>query len=175
MGISRLVRVRTELSLLTRTGPLASCPDERISVALRAQGRCAGHELRRQHRPQPAQPPEILRLGQANGCLDRLLPDGALGLADGGQRRIQEATERQILEVVNSSDAAQTPTITLNGYSPTTSTAQVSELGGARTDQNDASDVNQVTPEESSASIALADGAFSATFAANSFTVLRLE
>jgi hypothetical protein len=37
MGISMLVRVRTELSVLTRTGPVGRCPDRRISVALRTE------------------------------------------------------------------------------------------------------------------------------------------
>jgi alpha-L-arabinofuranosidase len=81
------------------------------------------------------------------------------------------------LEVVNLniSGSAETPTISLVGFTPSTMTAQVTQLSGTPGDENDAGNVGFVTPQSSSASIALSENSFTYTFPPNSFTVLRLQ
>ncbi len=79
------------------------------------------------------------------------------------------------LEVVNLSASVQTPTISLVGYTPTTTTMQVSQLSGNRGDENVASNDDLVTPQHNSASFAANGGTFSYAFPPSSFTILRLQ
>jgi alpha-L-arabinofuranosidase len=82
---------------------------------------------------------------------------------------------RLVLSVTNTSSAAQSPTIALTGFTPASRTAQVTSLAGARTDQNNAGNVNQVTPQNSTSAYTLVGNALNLTFAANSVTVVTLS
>ncbi|MFD4555365.1 RICIN domain-containing protein [Streptomyces sp. NPDC058469] len=80
-----------------------------------------------------------------------------------------------VLNVTNESSTAQSPTIALTGFAPTSRTAQITSLSGARTDQNNAGNVNQVTPQNSTTAYTLVGNALNLTFAANSVTVVTLS
>jgi alpha-L-arabinofuranosidase len=80
-----------------------------------------------------------------------------------------------VLNVTNESSTAQSPTIALTGFTPTSQTAQITSLSGARTDQNNAGNVNQVTPQNSTTAYTLVSNALNLTFAANSVTVVTLS
>jgi hypothetical protein len=79
------------------------------------------------------------------------------------------------LEVVNMGASAESPKISLVGYTPIGSTMQVTQLGGNRSDQNDASNVTLIAPQQSSAGLTLTANTFTYSFPPNSFTILRLE
>jgi alpha-L-arabinofuranosidase len=79
------------------------------------------------------------------------------------------------LEVVNMSTSTQAPTISLTGFVPATTTMPVTQLSGNRTDQNDASSMSAVVPQQSSTTVTLNGSAFTYSFAPNSFTILRLQ
>jgi hypothetical protein len=78
------------------------------------------------------------------------------------------------VQVVNLSSAAQAPSINLAGYTPSTRTMRVTQLQGARTDQNNAGNVNQVRPTTATVGYTLNGSTFTYTFPPNSFTILRL-
>jgi hypothetical protein len=80
-----------------------------------------------------------------------------------------------LLEVVNASSTAQTPTITLIGFAPTSGTMKVTTLSGNRGDSNEARDVQLIRPQPTSAPLKMNGRAFSCSFPANSFTLLRLQ
>jgi alpha-L-arabinofuranosidase len=80
-----------------------------------------------------------------------------------------------VLQVTNESAVAQTPTITLTGFTPASGSAKITSLSGARTDQNNASNVIQVTPQNSTVAYTLIGGALTLAFAANSVTVVTLN
>jgi alpha-L-arabinofuranosidase len=80
-----------------------------------------------------------------------------------------------LLEVVNASGSAQTPTITLVGYRPASGTVQVTSLAGNRGDSNEAANVTLVRPQQTSAPLQMNGATFRPSFAANSFTLLRLQ
>ena len=71
--------------------------------------------------------------------------------------------------------AAQAPLISLVGYTPMSSTAQVTQLTGRLGDENAASNVNLITPQQSSTLLAVSSGTFAYSFPANSFTIVRLQ
>jgi alpha-L-arabinofuranosidase len=79
------------------------------------------------------------------------------------------------LQVVNASGSAQTPTITLIGFTPQSGTMQVTQLAGDRGAENDASHVDAITPKSSSSTYTLSGHTLSYTFAPSSFTIMRLE
>jgi alpha-L-arabinofuranosidase len=79
------------------------------------------------------------------------------------------------LEVINMSASAQAPLISLVGYTPVSNTAQVTQLTGSLGDENAASDVNLITPQQSSTLLAVNSGTFAYSFPANSFTIVRLH
>jgi len=80
-----------------------------------------------------------------------------------------------LLEVVNASDSAQTPVIHLIGFQPTANTMQATTLTGNRGDTNQAGNVNLVRPQQSNPQLKLNGASFTYPFAANSFTLLRLQ
>jgi alpha-L-arabinofuranosidase len=80
-----------------------------------------------------------------------------------------------LLEVVNRSDSAQAPTIDLVGYTPASSTIEVTSLSGNRGDTNQAGNVNFTHPQHGTAPLNLNGKTFPYSFAANSFTVLKLQ
>jgi hypothetical protein len=79
------------------------------------------------------------------------------------------------LEVVNLSPSSQTPTFDLIGYKPGSAMLEYTQISGNRGDQNDAGNVNFVTPKSGSASFMLNGNAFSFMFPPNSFTILKLN
>lgn len=80
-----------------------------------------------------------------------------------------------VLHVTNESPTAQSPTIALTGFTPAGRTAQITSLSGARTEQNDAGNIDQVTPQNSTSAYTLAGNTLNLTFAANSVTVVTLS
>jgi alpha-L-arabinofuranosidase len=83
------------------------------------------------------------------------------------------------LEVVNLNPSSETIPITFIGYTPATSTLQVTQLTSANlTDENDETNgtgTTLVTPAQSSATYTFAENGFTYTFPGNSFTILRLQ
>jgi alpha-L-arabinofuranosidase len=119
---------------------------------------------------------------QPPGYITTMFADGNLGTVVHAETNnpwlavsAQFNGSRLILNVTNESSTAQSPTIALTGFTPTTQTAQTTSLSGARTDQNNASNVNQVVPENGTTAYSLTANALTLTFAANSVTVVTLS
>jgi alpha-L-arabinofuranosidase len=79
------------------------------------------------------------------------------------------------LQVINNSGDYQTPTVNLTGFTPTTQTVRVTQIRGNLGDQNNAGNVNQVTPTSTIAAITLNGSSFNYQVPPHSFTILRLQ
>ena len=118
---------------------------------------------------------------QPPGYVTRMFSDGNLGTVVHAETNnpflavsAQFNGSKMVLNVTNESSTAQSPTIALTGFTPTSRTARITSLSGARADQNNAGNVNQVTPQNSTAAYTLVGNALNLTFAANSVTVVTL-
>ena len=79
------------------------------------------------------------------------------------------------LHIVNTINVARTYSINLNGFNPVQKTARVTTLTGAPGSQNSSTNPGAIFPSQADISYTRIGNSITFTFAANSFTILRLQ